>query len=314
MKDFSPKEWNLSKRLLATIAYFDVFDLPLRADLLKRLVFGDMNFNILELEVALAEINEFVQQLDGYVYLQGKSNLIAQQVSSTNRKEKLIKKARKAGWIFRACPFVEFVAICNYLPYGVVEENSDIDLLVVVKPGRIFIARLFLTFLTHMAGKRRYSDKVEGRFCLSFYLNRDSLALAPLLIQPHDVYMGYWLLALLPIYGQEQIYTNLKRGNDQWMKQYFDNLQERYEDCNYQRKQKNILGKVMQWILKGRLGNWTEAKLKSYFVKRHYKNLKNLPENASVEVSSDRLKFHNNDKRKFFAEQFEERLKRLKLI
>lgn len=314
MKDFSPKEWNLSKRLLATVAYFDVFDLPLRLDLLNKVVFGNNNFNALELEISLAEISDHIQKVDDYVFLNGKSHLIDHQAFAVSRKQKLIKKARNANWIFRSCPFVEFVAICNYLPYAIVEENSDIDLLVVAKPGRIFIARLFLTLMTHVAGMRRYGDKVEGRFCLSFYLTSDNLNLTPLLLRPHDIYMGFWALALLPIYGDEWVYTDFKRFNEQWMQQYFVDWTERNEKYDVKGKKKNILGRIWQFILKRRFGDWLEARLKAYFVKRHYKNMNSLPENASVEVSSERLKFHNNDKRQYFSDQFEERLKRLKLI
>jgi hypothetical protein len=195
-----------------------------------------------------------------------------------------------------------------------VEENSDIDLLIVTTPGRIFTARLFLTLLAQISGLRRHHDKVEGRLCLSFYLSRNSLALAPLLLNPHDVYMAYWLLALLPIYGDPEITERIVRENHQWLSAYFDLPATRFQKEMAVSAHKNLLGKIMEFILKRGFGSAVERYLRGYFIKRHDRNLENLPENASVEVSDQRLKFHNNDKRAYFRDEYERRLKGLQLL
>lgn len=304
----------MSKRLLATVAFFDVFEMPLQFEMLRKVLFGESSFNPLELEIALDEAANELEQKDGYVFLKGKAELTHKHKITLPWREKLIRKAKRKAWIFKSCPFVDFVAICNYLPLGVVEKNSDIDLLVVTRPGRIFTARLFLTMLSHLAGIRRHGEKVEGRFCLSFYLNAENLALYPLLIKPDDIYMAFWMVALLPVYEHTDIFKQVQKANELWLGKYFENLPERYYENVAASKKKNLSGAFWEFVLKGKLGDWLEKNLQSFFVKRHRRNIEELPENASVEVSSFRLKFHNNDKRLFFLEQFKERLERSHLI
>lgn len=303
----------MSKRLLATVAFFDVFEMPLQFEMLRKVLFGDSSFNPLELEIALDEAANELEQKDGYVFLKGKAELIHKHKITLPWREKLIRKAKRKAWIFKSCPFVDFVAICNYLPLGVVEQNSDIDLLVVTRPGRIFTARLFLTILSHLAGTRRHGDKVEGRFCLSFYLNAENLTLYPLLIKPDDIYMAFWMVALLPIYANGEIFNQMKKENELWLGKYFDMTDRYYENVAIKKK-KNLTGAFWESILKGKFGNWLENTLKAYFLNRHSRNIADLPENASVEVSSARLKFHNNDKRLFFLEEFRKRLERSHLV
>lgn len=314
MKDFRPKEWSLAKRILATVAYFDIFDIPLRESELSRLIWGSADFNPLELEVALAEVAVSLKRENGLYYLRGREPVAQKLQERELLKNRLLRRARRSRWIFRSCPFVEFAAVCNYLPIGAVEEYSDIDLLIVTKPGRIFTARLFLTLLAQIGGLRRHHDKVEGRLCLSFYLNRNSLALAPLLLNPHDVYMAYWLLALLPIYGEAEIGQALVRENDQWLSAYFDFPASRFHKEMALSGHKNLVGRILEFILKRGFGSAVERYLGRYFIKRHERNLENLPENASVEVSDQRLKFHNNDKRAYFRDEYERRLKGLQLL
>ena len=319
MKDFRPKDWPLSKRLLATVAYFDVFELPVAESHLSALIWGDAGFNLLELEVAMTELEGALERRDGFLFLSGRAHLIAGRQERERLQTRLLKKAKHIKWLLRTTPFVEFVAVCNYLPLGVVEENSDIDLLVVTTPGRIFSARLLLTIFFQIVGMRRHADKVEGRFCLSFYLNRHSLSLERLLIKPNDFYMAYWMLALWPLYGDKSIYQEMMRENEKWLQQYFSGTLQRgicvqIMQSSKKSAGKNLVGKLMEFLLRRRIGDAFEKGLKKYFLKRHARNIEYLPENASVEVSDERLKFHNNDKRQYFREEFEKRLERLQLL
>ena len=61
----------------------------------------------------------------------------------------------------------------------------------------------------------------------------------------------------------------------------------------------------------GRWGDAIELKLKSIQLKRHKKNIADLPQEASIVVSDHMLKFHNIDRRKDIADRFEQRMEEL---
>jgi hypothetical protein len=292
------------------VAYFDVFEVALTAKDLGWLVMGKKSS-----EEQVREIikNSSNLKLNGErVTLAGREELANVSDQKRELADQLIEKVRRwAGW-FRHVPFVQGVAVCNYLPLGVVDDHSDIDLFVVTRKGRIFMARVFLTLLTHLLGKRRHGGKVEGRFCLSFYANEENLSFQELLIKDGDIYFAYWTLALLPMFGDRRLWEKLADENWQWGKDFFVDWQNRFNFQEVNTK-KAWSAKAWEYLLGGRLGNWVERKLVSYFQKRHAQKKANLPDNASVIVNSKWLKYHNNDRREWFKEEWLERLKRFKI-
>jgi hypothetical protein len=311
MINFRPKNWNLRDRLLATVAFFDVFDMPIKIDYIRRMILGDNNFDEKELYKIIESCSEKLEMSHGYIYLVGRKEMVNKASVGTSNSEKLIKKANKKLWIFDFVPFIDFIALCNYLPLGIAEKNSDIDLLVVAKHGRIFTVRLFLTIISQIAGMRRYAEKIEGRFCLSFYVDQQYLDFKELLISPYDIYFAYWMIGMLPLYGERESCFGMREENKDWLDEYFENINTRYFENHISERKRKLSSRIIERLLRGKFGKWFESRLASYFIGRHKKNSKALSGDASVEVNSKRLKFHNNDKRRFFTEEFEKRLKRL---
>jgi hypothetical protein len=309
MIDFDPKNWSLEKRLTALVAYFDIFGLGMDKEFIQRNIFGDNQFQWSEIE-KIVQDSEELALIDGKVYLRARKEALGNHTGQ-DRANYLLKKALKWGKIFRIIPFVEYAAVCNYLPLGIAEEDSDIDLFIVARPGRIFLTRFFTTLVMHLSGQRRYAKKINGRFCLSFYANADNLNFQPLLLAPYDIYFIFWILALFPVYDREHLHQRIRENNSDWMEEYFTDYQARFRDKSPALKGKSIAARCLEWILAGKIGNLLEAFLEKYFVKRHQRKLKYLTEEASVEVSSKWLKFHNHDRRKYFRDQFELRLKRI---
>lgn len=305
MKGFDIQKRSLSDRILMTLAYFDVFGFGLNLSDLARLLLGEktgQNDNRLKIE--LIKIKNEIDCHDGRYFLKNanKTNLL-------NVDKVLLKALNSAKW-FKYIPFVEFVAVCNYLPIGIADQESDIDVLIVTKVNRIFIARLFTTVILHFLRLRRHGNRVRGRFCLSFYVNEAFLDFSDLLID-NDIYFAYWLLALRPIYGDISIYENIQSENQNWMKSFFaEKRTGKFELINNKSYIKNVIEK----FLSKKLGNWLEAFLTRFFVARNNSKSKEFGHNSSIVVSSKRLKFHNNDRRMFYRDAFYERLKRLGLL
>lgn len=309
MKIFRPNEIGMQERLLMTVAYFDIFEVPVKITDLKRIILGKSNYEDKEILNMVNEL-EGLEENDGFIFLKGRADILTKHEDAKNYSQVLLNRAKRKSKIFKYIPFLKFVAVCNYLPLGIAEESSDIDLFIISENQKIFTVRMFMTLITHFFGMRRHSDKIKGRFCLSFYLDEGNMDLEDLLIAPYDLYFAYWQIALLPLYGDIEFFDKIQSKN-LWVRNYFDNIKDRYEVVKNLNNKKSAFTKMLERILSGKMGDLLEWKLAKYFVARHEKVKLNLPPNASVEVSARRLKFHNNDKRHYFRREFERRLDNL---
>ncbi|MCS6982748.1 MAG: hypothetical protein NZL83_01000 [Candidatus Absconditabacterales bacterium] len=120
-------------------------------------------------------------------------------------------------------PFLRAVYVCNSLSFEAGKETSDIDVVCVVDPGYLWVARAWLTIILLVTGqKRMFGGSSAGKVCLSFWLDSSSLNLFPLSLSPLDYYLIYWIAHCVPIYLRdgEQDVGLLRRANswiDRWL-------------------------------------------------------------------------------------------------
>lgn len=87
--------------------------------------------------------------------------------------EKRLKKTRLMAQILQVVPFIRAIVLNGSLAQGKSNQESDIDLLIIVKSGRLFTARLFTLFLSSLTGQRRSKDENRphaGKFCFNYFL------------------------------------------------------------------------------------------------------------------------------------------------
>lgn len=311
-------KWTLKQRILATVAYFDIFDLALNQEEISNLILGEaVSEN--EVEKTIVDLDELDSQ-HGLFFLKGREALVHMRKAKVLQSEKLKNKVIKWAWLFRFVPFISGVAVCNYLSLGAVDEDSDIDLLVITKPGRIFMARVCLTLLTHVLGLRRHGNKVSERFCLSFYVTEDAMNFESIVEKPYDIYLIYWMKALLPVCGDDSLWQKMEYEN-KWVNKYLDFSL--IKDRQFNRKSwldslrkvvlfaENLPKSLDKFRPDKKIAEYGENLLNNYFEIRHLDRAAKLPKNASVIVNEKMLKYHNNDRRAFFRDEWEKRLERL---
>lgn len=304
------KNMEVEERVLATLAYFEIFDLALNINELRRLLPGEMLIGneITEIVKRMEEVGSIVS-LNGWCALKKGKGLLEKRNDKDALAEVLLRKINKWKWIFSIVPFVEFAGVCNYLSFKSVEKDSDIDLLIVTKPGRIFLAKVFLTLYMHLLGIRRHGNKVAQRFCLSFYVNADNLNFKEILLKD-DVYFAYWLLALKPLYDSKNVWEKIEQENE-WINSFLVDFRQRRESTEGIIRKKSWWKRFNEWLLVGKFGDFLENNLREYFVKRNKQ--KKLPETSSVVVSEEMLKFHNHDKRAEFRDEWFSKLDKLSI-
>lgn len=311
---------DLKTSILQTIAFFDLFDFPLTAEEILGYLYGVQKpVHIKEIRGLLDEMEGVTEHIRDYYVLKGREKLIDTRKGRKFIAEKFWTQVRQYGQYVAGVPFVEMVAVCNNLAYDNASETSDIDLFIVIREGRMWLARLIITLILQFFGVRRHGDKVAGRFCLSFFVTPKKLGMGELLQPPEDPYLAYWTKLLSPIYGEEtyQKFTEQNRG---WIKQSYGL---NFSEENLKRvtfRGKSGTKKFFEWLWNGTLGDWTEAMIKKIWKPRTLKKAAALGPEAKVKVEDDILKFHNKDRRMEYLERWQkttgqalENLKRVEL-
>lgn len=306
MSDAFPKDMTVKQSVLATLAYFELFQVPLtRSELSEQLFFVAPDEQ--KIDIYLKE-SPLIQVKEGYFSIQGDVNFYDRFFEQRNRAQGYWKKVRRYQWLFSLCPFVRLVCVANRLPLGVATENSDVDLFVVTAQGRLFLARLCLTLLTQVLGLRRHGKKVKGRFCLSFYVSEEGLDLRPLALEPYDLYLAYWLKTLQPISGDYALYEALMYHHQSWLNRYFKTV----------RLQKRFYRKAKAWQLhlQKTLEHWLnkdhwEERTKRSQLRRAREKYFLLRDKSGTVLSETMLKFHDDDQRASIREAWMNHLREL---
>jgi hypothetical protein len=290
-----------------TIAWFDLFDFPLTADEIKEYLY-DYNkpLHIKEVKGTLALMCEegVIEELKEHFILKGRSQILETRKARKFIAEKLWNRTKLYGQYMRAVPFVRMIAVCNNLAYDNPNQDSDIDLFIVIKPGRMWICRLIISLILQFYGVRRHGSKVAGRFCLSFFVTTNKLNMEHLQIKPLDPYLAYWTKLLSPIYGEET-YEEFKKENETWISEKYGlKFSDDIKKHMYVDKESG-LKKFFELLFGGLFGDSIEGLLKKSFKKRTLHKMKKLGPDASIIVSDDMLKFHNHDKRREYYERWQ---------
>jgi hypothetical protein len=309
---------SLERSIIATLCYFDAFDYPLTLMEIWKWLFGEGNIKKCSLE-EISEVikgsqavSEKIESENGFYFLNGRKDIVKTRKRRYQVAEGKMKRAIKISKVLRYIPFVRMIAVCNNLAYGNAKKNSDIDFFIVVARNRLWQTRFFVSLITHLMRMRRHNGFISNRICLSFYVTDDYLDLEKLMITPIDPYFIYWFGQLVPIYDSQGYFNKLVSMN-KWINGYLPNLifnkpvQRRAIKDN---KWSFALKNMKEVILGGVLGNFLERILKAVQKKKMIRNKESKlrEQNTAVIIEDDILKFHENDRRKQYAEQFSKKM------
>lgn len=302
---------NHKQAVLATLAYFELFDYPLKSEEVTRYLYR-LKPDAHAVDVTLNE-SRILLIRGSYFQIDSKENLVEKRHDRELIAKRFWKRVHRFRWIFQITPFMELTAVCNNLALSNTNATSDIDLLILTKPERLFTARLWITGWLHLLGVRRHGKKIAGRFCLSFFAANGALNMEEIQKGNHDIYLAYWLQTLQPIGGNRDVYENLLEDNAPWLKRFFYekplyNMHHFKENTPQGRRIKRGLEKM----LSGKMGEHLEKKLREWQLKRSHAKQKSLNVgDTDVIVTEKILKFHNTDRRDEIYERWVKRLKEI---
>lgn len=319
--------------ILITLAYYDVLDFPLKAEEVLRYLIKTETLLSPE-EINIGNIKQTLDQLlldkvvgfgGGYYFFHDRDYLIPLRKKRQKISERKIARATSAVRWLRFLPFMKTIFASGSLALKNCEELSDLDVLVVVKHGRIWLARLLISgVLSFLRIRRKSFEKIApDKICLNHYITDKSLK-----IPFENLYNAQTYLNLKPILiRDEKIFSDFFNENA-WLNKYlcsagnnkfYDSMMyhkigigDKGQEVGIKWLAKAVSG-FFEWALNSRLGNWLEQKSKNYQVKRIEANPLTIKPEGHVVYSDEQLAFHPGSVEKEIIEKYNQRLKNLGL-
>jgi hypothetical protein len=245
-----------------------------------------------------------IEEGDGRVALKGRLQPLLQLVRErTPLFPRKIRAARKVAlWLARQNA-VRFVALANTTALAHARHQGDLDFFVIVRAEHIWSSRLLGGAPYRLMGKLSGPNEQPDAVCLSYFIADDALDLSSHMLPQDDPYFRYWFLALLPLYDDGVSAAFWQANNaitarhphaEPWMVS---------PDLGVSRPVFRVpSSQLTERIARAFQRRWFPASI------RHRMN-----RDTSVIVNDHALKFHVDDGRARFREQYHERLRSLSL-
>jgi len=224
-----------------------------------------------------------------YYYLADRANIVKEYFAKFKISQ---KRWQKVAWVIKIlkwAPFVKNISVINSLSFNNSREGSDIDILIVVKKGRLWTARAFTVLLLEITSQNKNKWYQAGKFCLGFAFDESRLNLAKIRLKK-DIDFTYWLANLTPVYNKG-IYQELIKRNS-WIAQELPNWQPK--EVNSKNGKRTLLERLLSGEMGDRLENWL-AKVQQ---NRIWQDPKNKRQGASVVADEAMMKLHPYDQRR----------------
>jgi len=160
-----------AKFIFKTLALYDAYGVPLTLVEIHDFLQGQKKVKLSEIERVLeTELSAYIDRQSGLYFLRGREALVSARKQRYGLSMKRLFMARANLRVLRHLPYLRAVAITGSLSYLNSTHASDIDLLIITAPGRVWLTRVLVSLYFQVLGRRRHGDRIAGRFCLNHYV------------------------------------------------------------------------------------------------------------------------------------------------
>jgi hypothetical protein len=301
----------MRESIIKTLSYFDVFQHPLTAEEMYRWLWKARDWSFLELKNELEKLakEQAIGYKNGFYFLLGRNDTVERRRERAYTVHNKMKIARRAAWLIRFVPFIRALFVCNTVAASSASKKSDVDLFIVVKDGHIWFARLITIVMFDLLGMRIKGTVVADRLCLSFYVSDKQLDLSSAKMKDDDIYMMYWIDQLVPLFDPDNLLKDIYNSNN-WVKEYLPNALAGFDSAKHIRVEDSAISyslrHLKEYLHDKLFKNKAEEIAKKIQLRKFPQSIKDISEenNTNVIVSDKMLKFHQNDRRKYFYDKW----------
>lgn len=240
----------LASSVLGALVYADLFDAPLSLVDIHRYQIAS-HYSLDEIAAVLNSETGLLASVssDGTYYcLKGREAVFATRQERAKASERVWKRARLYSRWLRRLPFVRMVAVTGALAVNNVNGRHDIDLLVIARPGRVWLCRRGLIFCV------RLGRLVRDDLCPNYILSEESLELSQ-----RDFFTAHELAQMVPVFGQS-IYGRMQRANA-WAATYLPSSQAGTVSSSHRNSDVPASGLVEKVLRKRTFDGWERWEL-----------------------------------------------------
>lgn len=215
----------LKVSIIKTLCYSDLFDFPLtESELWRRLIaVGPSIFRKKSLNLALRELisQKILEKDQNLFFLKERGEIVQWRLKRKRISQKKKGRLKKIVGCLKKMPAVKMIGLTGALAVDNSGKDDDVDLLIITSANRLWLMRLWATFLGEILGRRRRpkQKKVKDKLCLNMYL--DTLALK-LPLRKRNLFTAYELIQIKPLVNKEMTYERFLAANN-WIKTYLPN-------------------------------------------------------------------------------------------
>ncbi|PIR41599.1 MAG: hypothetical protein COV31_00635 [Candidatus Yanofskybacteria bacterium CG10_big_fil_rev_8_21_14_0_10_46_23] len=303
-----------ARAILATLIYYDGLNFPLTQIELESFSIPvskfDSNLSRLDFISAISELQRInlITEKNGYYMLANRQSLYEQRIRRRKIAEKKWQRIqREVRWL-RFVPFIEILFASGSLALENPSLQSDLDLLVVTRSGRIWITRVLISLVLSLRRTRRtrYEVIAPDKVCLNHYITDQSLA-----IPFRSLYTGQLYAHLMPIFFEDERLVRKFKIDNNWIKNYV--TQWSLPINSRRRVQQNYILRVVKqalaFFLGGRVGNWLEGLARDYQSRRVRQSRDFRTLGGRVTIDDTQLEFHPHSPERRLIDNFNQAVK-----
>ena len=315
--------------VLATLAYPDLLHLPLTSMEAWRYLLrpngpdgpaaGGMRKQgeagrLRDVEDALSQLvaRGHVETRHGFYYFPGREGLVEDRITKHARSQEKWARLRRIAVWWQALPFLRGVAVTGSLALENPGPESDLDVLVIAAPNRVWTVRCFLTvFLDVFRLRRRPRGVTRDRVCLNHYLSADVLA-----FPYRSLYTALEYARAVPLLG-ESVCQAFRAANRPWMTEYLIRV---FPDAVSHQKTLRptatlvVCQRVAERLLTGVVGDRLERVLAALQQARIARSAVTGAPGGRVVATDARAEFHPHSREAPLLRAFNERMVDLRLV
>jgi len=309
----------LYQSMVRAVAFFDLFDHPLTDRELYEYLYDPpvrtfSYHTFVTLSSVYRSLDGALCYTDGMWHLQERESIIVLRNKRNMSWHRKLGVIRWAVFFLSRIPFVRAVLVCNTTAFSACDDMSDIDVVIIVRSGRMWTVRMLSVVVLSLARLRRTHSRVTDRICLSFYVADKALNMSKLRIDDdEDIYLAYWLMTLVPLFDPDRLGESIVRANQSLLQMFVWRTSFTPRALSFlphPYRTRTVCQRIGEYWCGGMFGDRLERMVRSVQYHKMMRNQQSVVHcsDTRVVVSDTVLKFHERDRRLLYREKWHARL------
>ncbi len=181
---------NITKSIIDTLVYSDIFDFPLNAPEIFKYYMGEKStrqkiYSNLDQMVR----NKIIGKSGSYYFLNGRRSICLMRVERAAESKKKWAKAIRVCKVLKLIPTVKLIGISGSLSMKNCDKRDDIDLFITTSSGYLWTTRFLVNVVLLALGEKRSKKDSLGidRVCPNMFLSENSLKINENIFSAHEI-------------------------------------------------------------------------------------------------------------------------------